>query len=881
MSTSTVFEGIAVIGMAGRFPKADSIDEYWDNLAGGRDCFTETSVDELVALGLPRRVAEDPNVVRRCPRVLHPRAFDRHAFGMTSEEVNELDPQERVLLECIWHALENAGYDPYRVDGLVGLWAGLGFADYPLRSLNALYGPFPGIVDPSSAFSEPTEGHLARVARTFGLNGPVVNVQTACSTGLVAVHMACQSLLTYQCDLALAGAVSLQYTTLPIYLYAEGEIFSSDGCCRAFDKKASGTVLGDGCGIIALRRVEDAVASQDRILAVIRGTAINNDGATRAGYTAPGVAGQMEVIAAAQAAAGVSARDISYVEAHGTGTNLGDPIEVSALTKAFRATTEEIAFCGIGSVKTNVGHLDAAAGVAGLIKTVCAIRNRKLPPTLHYTEPNPALNLASSPFYIVDHLQDWIPGQRGRIAAVSSFGLGGTNAHVIVEEFLQQVEGSGSGCGWCLLVVSAATASALDVQCSRLADHLRKNEESLDLLKVAGTLRNGRQTLKIRRCVVADTVPAAAAQLEKPGPLHAAFGVAESAERPVVFMFSGQGAQYPGMGLGLYLENSVFRESMDTCSRIAGQLQGHGTLLDILYGGGEANRALLNETAFAQPALFAIEYSLARVWESRGVRPAAVVGHSIGEYAAACEARVFSLEDSMNLVCQRGSLMQNLEAGAMLAVLCPEPEVRSILPHTLDIGVINGPGMCVVSGPEREIERFDTELEARGIGRRRLRTSHAFHSRMMDAAVDGLAEVARSVARHAPCIPVGSNSSGDWLSDQDATDAGYWARHMRATVHFGQNLATVARSFPWSVLLELGPGSTLCGIARQGADGVRALPSVPSLRQVHEVVADDAHLLRAVGALWCHGAVADVPESPGATGSRGKVGLPNYPFEGR
>jgi acyl transferase domain-containing protein/thioesterase domain-containing protein len=871
-------EGVAIVGLAGRFPHAANVGQFWNNLASGTECFTEFTVEQLIAEGVPPDVAARPDYVRRGPVIEDPAGFDARLFGYSPKEAELIDPQQRILLECAWEALEHAGHDPYRFPGLVGIWAGSGVNNYYLKNILKRPGAFETVADFQAIISNDKDYLASRIAYKLNLRGPAVAVQTACSTSLVAVHMACHALLTYQCDMALAGGVSLQTPRARGYLYREGEIFSPDGVCRAFDKDANGTVLGEGCGLVVLRRLEDAIAERDNILAIIRGSVVNNDGAARAGYTAPGVAGQMELITMTQAVADIRADEISYIEAHGTGTGLGDPIEVSALTQAFRRTTAERGFCGLGSVKTNIGHLDVAAGIAGLIKTVCALQRRQLPPTLHFTEPNPELHLAESPFYVVDRLMDWQPRYGRRIAGVSSFGMGGTNAHVILEEYRGQRKTEPSRRRWHILPVSAATPAALNAIGADLAGYFKDQPDSI-LGDAAWTLAAGRkQQLRHRRCVITDSTAAAAVQFVKPDALFGADGAASRGERPVVFLFSGQGTQYPAMGLDIYRSEPVFRESMDHCARIIGPIGGCDSLLGILYGDDTEARALVNQTGISQPALFAFEYSLARLWESYGVRPVAVVGHSIGEYAAACEAGIMSLEDALYLVRERGRLMQSMEPGTMIAVPRSETEVRKMLPAALDLAVINAPEISVVSGPTPEIEAFTKELESRGISFRRLQTSHGFHSRTMEPAAQAFELVVQRISLKPPRIPTASNFTGGWMTDAQATDPAYWANHLRHSVRFSDNLRTVAQRFESPVLLEIGPGNTLCAIARQQEAAVAGLPTVSTVRHPRQQTPDQAFFLRALGALWCNGAAADL-SSLYALETRARVVLPSYPFE--
>lgn len=876
MTETGPIEGVAIVGYAGRFPQANSIDQFWNNLAAGKDCFTEFPVDHIVAEGVPRDVAVRPDYVRRAPVIADPSGFDARFFRYSPKEAELIDPQQRLLLECAWEALEHAGHDPHRFPGQIGIWAGSGVNNYLLKNIMPR-GTFEEVADFQAIISNDKDYLASRIAYKLDLRGPAVVVQTACSTSLVAVHLACLSLMTYQCDMALAGAVFLQTPRARGYLYREGDIFSSDGYCRTFDRSANGTVLGEGCGVVVLRRLDDAIADGDNILAVIRGSAVNNDGAARAGYTAPGLAGQAELITLAQTVAGVRADDISYIEAHGTGTPLGDPIEVSALTQAFRRSTGERRFCGLGAVKTNIGHLDVAAGMAGLIKTICALQHRKIPPTIHFREPNPELRLAESPFYVVDRLMDWLPRRGRRIAGVSSFGMGGTNAHVILEEYAGQRSCGKSEGNWHLLPLSAVTSSALRTQAKNLADHMHARTGT-ELSDLSWTLTAGRSQLKHRQCVVAGSFSEAAARLAASDALFTVEGVAERMGAPVVFLFSGQGTQYPGMGAELYSSEPVFRESLNACSRLLGPLAGQATLIDILCEGNEETRALVNQTTISQPALFAFEYALARLLDSYGLKPAAVVGHSIGEYAAACEAGVFSLGNALQLVRERGRLMQSMEPGTMIAIPRSEAEVRAMLPAELDLAVVNAPSITVVSGPTPAITVFANELEARGIPCRRLHTSHGFHSRMMERAAREFDVVAHSVQMQAPNIPLASNLTGGWVDHGHALDPGYWSKHLRNTVRFSDNLAAIAQRFDRAVLLEIGPGNTLCSIARQHGENVAKLPAIPSVRHPRQQAPDQAFFLRALGLLWCHGAEIDL-RLLHKNDKRQRLALPTYPFE--
>lgn len=876
MSEDHSLEGVAVVGCAGRFPQAANIEQYWANLVAGKDCFTEFTVDQVMSQGVPREIAERPDYIRRIPVIENPAGFDAYLFRYSPKEAELIDPQQRIMLECAWEALEHAGYDPHRFSGLIGIWAGVGLNNYFLKNIIPR-GLFEEIADSQAIICNEKDYMATRIAYKLNLRGPAMVVQTACSSSLVAVSMACQSLLTYQCDMALAGAVFLQTPRARGYLYHEGDIFSPDGYCRAFDKAANGTVLGEGCGLVVLRRLEDAIADSDNILAVVRGYAVNNDGSSRAGYTAPGVVGQLDLLTMAQTMAGIRGDDISYIEAHGTGTQLGDPIEVNTLAQVFRRTTSERGFCGLGSVKNNIGHLDVAAGIAGLIKTICALRYRQLPPTINFTDPIPELSLLESPFYVVDKLTDWKPRHGRRIAGVSSFGMGGTNAHVIIEEYTEKYSHQSSLRQWHIFPVSAATSTALNTVTENLSDFLKNNADK-PIADIAWTLSTGRIPLRYRRCVVAESNTDAAIRFSDHNALYATEGEVDEDQRPIIFLCSGQGTQYPRMGEDLYQAEPVFYEAMNKCSRMLGQVVGKNSLVDILYGPGKEINEMINQTAVSQVALFVFEYSMSRLLESYGIKPSALVGHSIGEYVAACDAGIFSLEDALGLVLKRGRLMQSMPQGAMLAVPLAEQTVRNMIPDGMDLAVVNAPAISVVSGSIREVEGFEKQLETQGIMFRRLQTSHGFHSRLMEPAALVFKDVIQGVTRNAPRIPVSSNLTGGWITAEEVGDPQRWADHLRHTVRFGDNLMTAATNFKSSVMLEIGPGNTLCSIAHQHVEMVSKLPAFPLLRHPHQHVSDEAFFMKALGALWCQGAAIDL-STLYAGEKRAKVSLPTYPFE--
>ncbi|MEW6738149.1 MAG: type I polyketide synthase, partial [Acidobacteriota bacterium] len=621
-----------------------------------------------------------------------------------------------------------------------------------------------------------------RASYKLNLKGPSYAIHTACSTSLVAVHLACQSLLIDECQIALAGGVAVNIPQKTGYRYQPGGILSPDGYCRAFDAQARGTIFGSGVGIVVLKRLADALSDRDFIHAVIKGSATNNDGALKASFTAPSVYGQTEVILEALASAGVSPETISYIEAHGTGTALGDPIEIRALTKAFSTASDKKRFCAVGSVKSNFGHLDAAAGIASLIKVVLALKHRQLPPTLYFNEPNPHIDFDQSPFYVNNRLSEWQADSLPRRAGVSSFGVGGTNAHIIVEE-APTINKPVDSRAWQLLLLSAKTASALETTTANLIAHLKDHQE-LNLADVAYTLQVGRGTFDHRRMLVCKHLEDAFTTLETLDPNRVFTDSQECYERPVVFMFPGQGTQYVNMARELYQSEPTFRQQVDICSEILIAHIGLD-LRHLLYPQdndiAEA-QSKLNQTAFTQPALFVIEYALAKLWMQWGVHPQAMIGHSIGEYVAACLAGVFSLTDALYLVALRGKLMQSLMPGAMLSVPLSENAARDLLNKNLSLAAVNGPSLSVIAGSLPAIDELENQLKKQGIVSKRLTVTHAFHSQMMDAIVDTFAENVKKIALQSPQIPYISNVTGSWINTEEATNADYWAHHLRQTV---------------------------------------------------------------------------------------------------
>jgi phthiocerol/phenolphthiocerol synthesis type-I polyketide synthase E len=870
---------IAIVGLACRFPGARNADEFWQNLENGLESVSFFSDEELESSGVAAHLLDDPRYVRAKAVLDEIEFFDAAFFGFSPREAQILDPQHRFFLECAWEALENSGYCAQSYDGRIGVYAGAGMNTY-LFNLYSNRGLIESL-DPFQLLISSDKDYLTtRVSYKLGLSGPSITVQTACSTSLVAVHLACQSLLSGECDMALAGGVSVTVPQKSGYIYQEGSFLSPDGHCRAFDAEARGTVGGDGVGVVVLKRLEDALADGDTIHAVVKGSAVNNDAAMKAGYTAPSVSAQARVIAEAQAMARVGADTISYVETHGTGTALGDPVEIAALTKAFRAGTKRRGFCAIGSVKTNIGHLDTAAGVAGLVKVVKALAAKKLPPSLNFKRPNPQLELENSPFYVNTRLVDWEGCSLPRRAGVSSFGVGGTNVHLILEEAPAPTGVNTAARPWQLLMLSARTQTALDRATANLGAHLHQHPE-LDLADVAYTLQAGRNAFEHRRALVcADTDDAANALCAVDARrVFESFTV--SGERPVAFMFSGQGAQYAGMGRELYLVEAAFRERVAHCSEILKPHLGLD-LREVLYpeeGQLEEAARLLDETAITQPALFVTEYALARLWIDWGVRPRAMIGHSIGEYVAACLAGVLTLEDALTLVATRGRLMGGLPAGAMLSVSLPAGRIRAMLSETLSLAAVNSPSLSVVSGPAEEIGELEVRLVSEGVRCRRLHTSRAFHSAMMEPALEPFKEHLRRVRLSPPKVPYLSNLTGRWITPAEATDPDYWAEHMRQSVRFSEGLQELLRGFE-GALVEVGPGETLTTLARQHLPHDAATSVFASLRRPEANGSDVAFLLNTAGRLWLAGVSLDLRGFHAGL-QRRRLPLPTYPFERR
>jgi acyl transferase domain-containing protein/thioesterase domain-containing protein len=879
--------------MAGRFPGARNVTELWRNLRDGIESISFLSNEQLRSAGVSANELASPDYVKAAAVLEGVDLFDAEFFGFSPKDASIADPQHRHFLESSWEALENAGWSPDQFVGRIGVFAGSGMNSYLVHNLltNA------ELVAESGMFllkqtANDKDVLSTRVSYQFGLTGPSLSVQTACSTSLVAIHLACQSLLNHECDMALAGGVTIEIPHGRGYIHRQGEILSHDGHCRAFDAAASGTIFGSGAGVVVLRRLEDALSDGDFIHAIVRGTAINNDGSRKVGYLAPSVAGQAEVIAEALAIAGVKPETISYVETHGTGTAVGDPIEIKALSSVFGETSERKSFCAIGSLKTNIGHLDAASGVAGFIKTVLALQHAQIPASLNFSKANPLIDFANSPFFVNTKLRAWEANGHPRRAGITSLGIGGTNAHVVLEE--APVTTSGDARPYQLLTLSARSRAGIGTRRRDLAEHLSGGP--LNLADVAYTCHLGRKSFGVRLAVLCRDKPDAVEALLHLTSNRVVSGTAPEKSPTVVFLFSGQGAQYAGMGRSLYESEPEFKKTVDFCAEFLRALVGvdlRRLLFPFENDVEEADRCL-SETRLTQPALFLIEYAMAKLWQSWGVRPEAMIGHSIGEFVAACVAGVFSLEAALEIVAERARLMQTMPNGAMVAVTLPEARIRPLLEKGLSLAGVNSPKQCVVSGPEACISKLESSLASKGVACQRLRVSHAFHSSMMDPILAPFREFLDKFDYSPPRIRFISNVTGNWITTQEACDPDYWTRQLRDTVRYSGGISRL-QSQERAILLEVGPGRTLLGLAAQHHDFANSNEAnndasshlekdasihdlVASMRSRNEPVSDLEVSLLALGRLWVAGRQIDW-RGFHAHERRKRLPLPTYPFE--
>jgi acyl transferase domain-containing protein/acyl carrier protein len=878
---------VAVIGMACRFPGAGNTAEFWENLKNGVESITFFSEEELLDKGISPERLKSPNLVKARGIVENIEFFDASFFGYRPLEAETMDPQIRIFYECAWDVLETAGYNPENYNGLIGLYAGASNNRYWemlafMSGRNELMGTFvmDHLVDRDFVST--------RLAYRLNLRGPAITLKTACSTTLAAVNLGCRGLLTGECDMALAGGVSIVLSKVPGYVYSEGMVNSPDGHCRTFDIKAGGVIFSDGVGVVVLKRLQEAIADRDTIYAVIKSSVANNDGSRKGAYEAPCVEGQAEVIRSAVHLAEVPPETITYIETHGTGTVIGDPIEFEGLKKAFN--TKKKGFCALGSVKTNFGHTDTAAGIAGFIKTVLALKHRLIPPSLHYEISNSKIDFENSPFYVNTEPVEWKNGKYPLRAGVSSFGVGGTNVHVILEEAPEPEETS-PGKDYQMILLSARSENALNQAAENLMKHLKENP-GVNLADTAYTLQLGRKAFKWRNAWVVDRKSPVFDRLNT--------GTARDKNR-VVFMFPGQGAQYVNMGRQLYQKEPLFKQELDRCFEILNTLVDYH-IEEILYperrggspcppnvevsysGSGDHRGSPLqsdhiNQTEITQPVLFIFEYALAKLLMHWGIKPYAMMGHSIGEYAAACLSGVFSLADALKVVVARGKFMQQMPTGAMLGITLPEEKLVPMLSgnNKLALAAVNAPSLCVVSGPHHDIDTLENQLKTGGHDYRRLHTSHAFHSSMMDPILEKFEIVVKQITLKQPRLPYISNVTGKWITVEQAVDPAYWANHLRQTIRFADGL-TLLLNEPDTIFIEVGPGRSLSTFVKKHPGKKTGQKNVNLVKHPKEEQPDQHYLLNNIAQLWLNGQEIDWAAFY-RDEKRQRVPLPTYPFE--
>ncbi|HEY0931433.1 MAG TPA: amino acid adenylation domain-containing protein [Gemmatimonas sp.] len=878
-------DGVAVVGMSMRVPGADSPEQFWQNLVQGIESLDRFTDDELRGTGMSEERLADPGFVKVRGLFSDPEAFDAAFFGYSVREAELMDPQQRVFLETCWNALEHSGHAPGRVAGIVGVWGGQSTGmENNTYLLSNLHGN-PSASAPEDALPKMlgnANDYLAtRVSHRMDLRGPSMNVQSACSTSLVAIAQAYQSLMTYGCDMALAGGVAVSYPQKDGYDFQEGGIGSPDGHCRPFDAKAAGTVFSNGVGVVALKRLDDALADGDQVYAVIRGAAMNNDGAAKMSFAAPSVEGQAQVIASAQAMAGVSPDSIGYVECHGTATPIGDPIEVAALTRAFALGTTRRQFCALGSVKSNIGHLDSAAGVTGFIKAVLSLHHRQIPPTLHFEKPNPAIDFTNSPFFVADRLREWTPTDSPRRAGVSAFGIGGTNVHIVLEEAPQDVCATpiAGHSETQLLPLATKTASALDAAALRLADHLATNDAALS--DMAFTLQEGREPFRHRQVVMADAAAAATTALRRGDRQTVARAQVLSSGGRVAFLYPGGGTQYLDMGRDLYREFPVAREWMDRGLNTYRARTGVDLRATWFADAADhdAARLAFERPSLQLPAIFILQVAITRLWMSWGIQPDALLGHSLGENTAAHIAGVLSYDDALGLVILRGQLFERVTPGGMLSVACSAADAQRYLSPQVDLATINGAAQCTLSGDQDALRQLAHRLDGDGVEHQIIPIAIAAHSHLLDPILGDFRAYLQRITLSAPTLPIVSNRSGQWLTDVEARDPEYWVGHLRNTVRFADGLSLLA-SVEERVFVECGPGKVLSSLARlEGQTPAERI--VASTRHAEEYVRDTDAMRFAAARLWTLGAPLDWQAVRSATGTvpaARRVPMPTYPF---
>lgn len=870
---------IAIVGIAVRMPGAADVRQFWENLKTGKESISLFSKEEMLEAGVSAEMIDLPNYIAAKGIIEGVELFDANFFGIAPREAELMDPQHRVLMECAWAAMEDAGYVPAQYPGRIAVFTSAGMNTYlPVNLMSN-----PDLLEQVGGFElsiyNDKDFVPTRIAYSMNIKGPAIDIGTACSSSLVSTHLACQHLLTYQSDMALVGGVTIHLPQKVGHLHEAGSAYSPDRHCRPFDSTQSGLIDGNGAAVIIVKRLEDALNDGDKIHALIRGSAINNDGSDKVGYAAPSVNGQAEAILEALAVAEVEADSISYVEAHGTSTPLGDPIELAALTQAFRSDTDRTGFCGVGSVKSNIGHVDKAAGLAGLIKTTLALEHELLPPSLNWKAPNPKLQIEKTPFYVVHQPKPWPRTAQPRRAGISSFGVGGTNAHAILEE-APLPESSSPGRSRQLLTLSAKTKHGLTEYAKNLANHLTNNPD-INMADVASTLQRGRKAFSQRLSFTCHSAQDAVDILQA-----AKYHTSEEKNfTNAVFMFPGQGSQYAGMAKELYEDEITFKDTVDACASILQPLLKLDIRTILFPDHNEIEQAnlLLQETSITQPCLFTIEYALAKLWIEWGVTPKSMIGHSLGEYVAACLANVLSLEDALRLVATRSQLMQGMATGSMLSVPLSAERIQQDIKSlnlAIEIAAKNGPTLCVVAGSKEQIERYKSVLsQQHGIDSQVLKTSHAFHSVMMEPMLKSFETVLTTVSLKAPSITYVSNLSGTWITREEATNPDYWCRHLRQAVCFSQGIQTILAETDNALLIEVGPGKTLGQLVRLNQNqGEIATTTIFSLPTIHENIGAMDFILNSLAKTW----VRYQPVNWDAFNQqekRFKVSLPTYPFE--
>ncbi|WP_025742953.1 type I polyketide synthase [Aquimarina pacifica] len=834
---------IAVIGMSGRFPQSDDLNQFWQNLVNGKELIQFYTEDELKDKGITETILKDANYVKANSTINNSDSFDYNFFGYTKHEATSMDPQIRVLHEQVWLAMEDASYIPNKYSQPAGVFLtasdNINWRAYSLLSKNEKVNPF--------FLNQISNKNFISTLISYNLNlkGPSYFVDTACSSSLVGIHMACRSLWLKECSIAISGGARIESTTGIGYSFQEGMINSKDGHCRAFDKDSSGTITGEGVGVVVLKRMEDAIRDNDQIHAIIRSSSVNNDGDRKVGYTAPSVKGQSECIKRAHQIADLDSDTITYIEAHGTGTKLGDPIEIEALNRAFNYNTDHS--CAIGSVKTNMGHLDTTAGVAGFIKTVLALKNKQIPPSLHYVQPNPEINFKGGPFYVNNLLKDWKPtGDVPLRAGVSSFGIGGTNAHIILEEFNQE-KNTLEDNSYHLIRYSAKSVKSLEAYQNKLSDFIANSSE-INLDDIAYTLQIGRGQFAYNRFLVSNKKENTVSILKSEGSEYLFSGKLEP-KRNVVFMCTGSGTQYMNMCKGLYSQYPYFKQLIDNGFEQLKEIT-NLDFKDIIYG---EKTSLINNNEYTQPIVFVYEYALAQLLIKWGISPNMMIGHSTGEYAAACLSGIFSFETGLKLVVKRAKLMSQTQKGSMLSIGVPEKEVRSLLSSGISIAAVNSPESFVVSGTETEIDELVEKLEINDIAHSKLRISLGAHSYLMDPILESYQKELEQVELLEPRIPFMSNLTGKLITNKEATSVNYWVDHLRNTVQFSKGLITMLEE-PSTIFIEIGPGNALTTLFHQHSEYNTHKNSVVNLiRHPRKEINDQQFLLQKLGELWLHG----------------------------